>query len=549
LLSGSEALARALVAGRVRRAWSFPGGPLTRLELLLQDSAPKSGLEHRFTVNEHVAASLALGGALLAGHATCVLLRPAGVPVALDTLGTFGLLNELRSGCLMIEGLDPVPEKSQSAQDHRATLASLAHLVQLEPAAPDELYHLARIALVASLRTGMMVNLRVGARGLDQTAAVQELPPELQPEGPIFSRSAGPFLCTAETHRYHAEKRARRLQQWQPLLEALASSSDGEGTRGVVVAGHLGPRAQARCAARRLPSLRLPAAWPLPRRTLLEFLRGRTSVLVLEEGEPFLEHALQAFCHREGLGCTVSAVGGPRPVSFDDQRLEQELTRFGGRPRAELEVPVRPLNVWRKAYELAAAIGADDGEPWPLYVARMSGEMQTFSRKDPRRGLLKALRALERPTVIVTDPASGGTLDVKLPLGSAAPMAGALSEASAMEERPGDGAPLAIAVIGDRPYHHSELNGILDNAIARRDLLHVLVIQRRSEGTAGPKTPRLGDEELEAQLRSAGLDVTNAQLDDPGLPSAVAYAASNSGPRALVLYANTDPVGDGDSDA
>jgi TPP-dependent indolepyruvate ferredoxin oxidoreductase alpha subunit len=106
-----------------------------------------------------------------------------------------------------------------------------------------------------------------------------------------------------------------------------------------------------------------------------------------------------------------------------------------------------------------------------------------------------------------------------------------------VEERPG--APLAVALIGDTNHYHSELNGIIDNAIARREVMHVLVVNRCSEMTAGVKTPYLADDALEVQLRSAGLHVATASLDDPGLGAAVAYAASRPGPRALVCYGST----------
>ena len=39
----------------------------------------------------------------------------------------------------------------------------------------------------------------------------------------------------------------------------------------------------------------------MPRQTLLDFMKGRDEILVLEEGEPFLERELQAFAHREWL--------------------------------------------------------------------------------------------------------------------------------------------------------------------------------------------------------------------------------------------------------
>jgi indolepyruvate ferredoxin oxidoreductase alpha subunit len=552
LLSGHEALLRGLLAARVRKAWSFPGAPLTRLEVLLDAPRPPGGLQHRFSVNEQVATSMALGGALLAGHPTCALLKHVGVNVALDVLATFGIINELRSGCVLIEGLDPGPKSSQNAQDNRAALSTVAHLAQLEAAAPDELYHLARVAASASLRSGMPIGLRVGTRGLDAKAEVAELPPDLPEGSPSFARSAGPFLCTAGSYRYHVDKRSRRLLAMQPLVEALCEQSGprGEGAQAVIIAGHLGARAQARCWARRLPVLRLGAAWPLPRRRLLDFLAGREQVLVLEEGEPFLEHALQALAHREGLTCRVRGAGGARPLAFDDDRLELVLGHFGGRVRAEAEVPPRDAAAWRAVYEAAQSIGPDDGEPWPLHLARtrpQRTEAKGIPASDPRLTLLRALRSLDRPTVLVADPGNTSQLgirerliDVKMHMGSAAPVAGALADAVELEERAGGGAPLAVALIGDTNHYHSELPGVLDNAIARREVLHVLVVNRRSEMTGGVKTPYLSDEALEAQLRSAGLQVATAQLDDPGLSAAVSYAASRSGPRALVCYASAD---------
>ncbi|HUS65063.1 MAG TPA: hypothetical protein VMZ28_10995 [Kofleriaceae bacterium] len=553
MLTGNEALLRALAAARIKKAWSFPGSPLTRLEILLE-SAKAGAVQHRFCVNEHVAASMSLGGALLSGHGTAVLMKHVGINVALDTLATFGVCNELRSASLVVEGVDPGPKTSQNAQDNRASLARVAHLGQLEGAAPDEIYHLTRIAAVASRRAGMAVVLRVGMRGLEAKTHVNELPPDLPEIASAFARGAGPFICTASTYRFHVEKRARRLAQLEAVMDALCvqSGAPGDGPA-VIVAGHLGARAQARAWARRLPTLRLPGSWPLPRRRLIEFLRGREQVLVLEEGEPFLETELSALAHREGLGCRVRGLGGPRPQALDDDKLEAVLGKFGGRVRAEAEPQPRDAASWRAAYDAASAIAADDGEPWPMFVARTRAAMKGFNPADPRLTLLRALRSLERPTMLVSDPGNTGVLgirerliDVKMHMGSAAPIAGALADAMEMEERAGSGAPLAVALIGDTNHYHSELLGVLDNAIARREVLHVLVVNRRSEMTAGVKTPYLSDEALEGQLRSAGLLVATAQLDDPGLGSAVAYAASRSGPRALVCYAAAGGEGDAD---
>lgn len=546
MLTGNEALARALTAARIRTAWSHPGAPLTRAQLLL-DGKGAQGVSHRFTVNEHVATSLALGGALLSGHGTCTLMRNIGVNVALDTLATFGVVNELRSPMLIVEGVDTGPASSANAQDNRATLASVAHLAQLEAGSVDEIYQLTRLGAQASLRAGMPVLLRVHARTLDAKSGVQEAPPHL-PEGALmmFSRACGPFISTAATCRYHVEKRARRLQQLQPLVEALAHKTLGDSSRAVVLAGTLAPSAQTRAWARRLSTVRLGAAWPLPRQALLDLMKSRDEVLVLEEGEPFLERELQAFAQREWLECRVRGAGDVRPQKLDDDRIDTLLSRFGGRVRADVEPAVRSSAEWKAAAEAIAAIGDDDGEPWPLYLARTRPKMKAFAANDPRLTLLSSLRKLDRPTIIVSDAGTIGVLgirdrlvDVKLHMGSAAPVAGALADAAEVEEQPG--APLAVALIGDTNHYHSELNGILDNAVARREVLHVLVVHRRGDG-GGAKTPSLPDDALEAQLRAAGLHVATASLGDPGLAAAVAYSASRHGPRALICYGATRAV-------
>jgi TPP-dependent indolepyruvate ferredoxin oxidoreductase alpha subunit len=544
-LNGNEALARALSSARVRAAWSFPGSPLTRVEVLLEKKLVP--VPHRFAVNEHVAVSMALGGALMEQHNTCALLKHVGVNVALDTLATFGLVNELRSAALIIEGVDSAPATSQNAQDNRAAMSSVARLPQLEAGSADEIYHLTRLAAQASLKLGMPFGVRVGARSLDDKANVQEAPPGLPAGKPTFARGTGPFVCTAATYRYHMEKRQRRLLQLQPLLDALTVRTGDEGMKAVILAGHLGPRAHARSWARRLPTLRLPASWPLPKDSVTKFLLARDEVLVLEEGEPFLEHEIQALVHREGLACKVRGAGGARPLSIDDDRLDVLLGRFGGRVRADIDPVVRDAAAWKAASELIAGFADDDGEPWPLYLSRAKKQMKRFAAADPRLTLLRSLRQLERPTLIVGDPGTTGLLgiperlvDVKMHMGSAAPVAGALAAAQEVEERAGT--PLAVALIGDTNHYHSELNGVLDNAIARREVLHVLVVNRCSEMTAGVKTPYLADDALEAQLRSAGLHVATASLDDPGLGAAVAYAASRPGPRALVCYGNAPTV-------
>jgi TPP-dependent indolepyruvate ferredoxin oxidoreductase alpha subunit len=551
VLTGHEALTRALVASRVRRAFApaWPGAaPLQATVRALGERPPErpgAGRIVHLTANEPIAAAMAIAGALLDEHPTVALLGRAGLPAALPVLASLGLWNELRSAALVVEGVAE-PDDGGPLYDTRAALADVALLPQLEAATADELHQLARIGLRLSSRTHAPVLLRAHRRALDGRAAVAEMAAAPPPRSPTFARHGGPFVAVVggDAASFHRDKRTRLLLRLEPLADALAQQLGSDGPLAVVVAGHLPPEVQARAWARRLPVLRLGAAWPLPRARLASFLRGREQVLVLEEGQPALEEALQAFAHREGLAAQIRRPDGPPPYRYDADRIEGLLGRFGGRVRAEAQPPMRDGAAWQAIDAVVDAIGDDEGEPWPLYLARTQARARSeAAANDPRLVLLRALRKLERPTVVISDPshagigalggspADGRLVDVAVAGGAVAATAGALVDAVELVGRAAACPPLPVALLSDAALYHGELLGIVDNAIARRELLHVVVVRR-----AGTPGPRLADDAFEAQLRAAGLTVASVQLDDPGLDAAIAFATSRTGPRALVCY-------------
>ena len=372
MLTGNEALARALVASRLRASYGFVGLPLHRLTENLVARAPQ-GLRHQSANSDLQATSLALGGALLSGGGTALLLRAGGVNVALEGLATLGLINELRSPQIIIAGFDPGPQAAATAQDDRHTLAYGSQLPQLEPGSPDELYHMTRLAVQASRLAGIPIVIRVSSRVLEMNAEVHESPPD--PDGggvsPVssYARSAGPYVMSSATYRYHADKRERRLHQLEALATALCTETGGDGPVGVILAGQLGPRIHARLASRRVPTLRLGAAWPLPRLAIERFLRDRREVLVLEEGQRFLEREVQSLAHILDLSCRVRGARARTPMRIDEDHLENAFRGLGS--EGQVGAPVeRDLVAWRRMQEALIALRPIDMEPWPLFQAR-----------------------------------------------------------------------------------------------------------------------------------------------------------------------------------
>jgi TPP-dependent indolepyruvate ferredoxin oxidoreductase alpha subunit len=540
MLSGNEALLRALGASRLRTSHGFAGVPLQRF-LDGLSSKPPAGLSHRPASSDLSAAGLALGGALLSSTGTCLLIRAGGVNVALEALATLGLMNEFRAPVVIVCGYDAGPNSAATAQDDRLTLANICHLPQLDPGSPDELYHMTRLAAATSRAAGLPVVVRVSTRVLDVAGDVRELPADSIDSGlPLrYARGAGPYVLSSASYRYHVDKRVKRLQQLETLAGAMATQTGEGGEVGVIIAGHLGPRAQARVAARKVPTMRLGMAWPLPRKVLEAFMRDKYEVLVLEEGEPFLERELQAIAHGGLVHCRVRGLDDRRPLRIDDERLEVALRRLGNAVE-DTQIAERDAAAWRDVSESLSAVGPLDVEPWPLYQARTRNKLWGFSPSDPRAKLLKGVRELGRPSLVVADPNAAALLgfrerliDVKAGFGLAPSLAGALAEAAELEEV--SGSPLTVALIGDLNFFHSSLLGIIDNVAQQRNVLHIIIV--RDLSTAGPGLVATGTTPgtlIEAQLRALNIPHLTTPLADAGTLDLLKAIADEKGPRALV---------------
>jgi indolepyruvate ferredoxin oxidoreductase alpha subunit len=485
-LSGGEAIARALVDGGIRSAYSFPGSPATKISLTLER---EGRVRHAWCVNEAVAATMALAGAALEGWGTACVIKHVGVNVALDALATGAQISEYGSPCVIVEGIDARPKTSQNVQDNRALWFGHARVVALEPGSPQECYDLTRWAVELSAIARMPVVVRAEERVLGASAevAVREAP--TLTTAPAWKQAA-PLVSTAPVCHFHTQKREWLLARVAPPL----AITPGEGRCGYLVAGQLGA-----IAVQGAPTMRLGACNPIPLVAIRAFAERLDELIVVEEGLPLLAETVATLAIDAKLGSC--------------------------RPEEVLPAPSAPL----KIYELPDPELMRD--KWPEAFEKARELMPVFPVQDPRLGLFKKLRTLVRGGVICTDPGVTGVLgirdgwvDLKLQMGCAAPSAGALADA---------GVP-AIAVMGDTNFYHSELAGVMDNAIARRDVLHVLVVNRKSEMTAGVRTPYLGDAALEQMLRGMGVAV---------LPDLEA-AAREKGPRVVIFRLESDVTAD-----
>lgn len=173
-LSGSESIARAVVDAGVAVTASYPGGPVTKIVEKLIDLSRSCDLYVEWSNCEKVAFEVALGCSL-AGRRSVIAAKHVGINHILDPLMTVNLTG-CGGGMVILAGDDPGSYGSQNEQDSRL-LGAFAEIPILEPATPDQGYHMTRQAfrLSEAYRLPVMVRF-VADYTADRAPAATEPP-------------------------------------------------------------------------------------------------------------------------------------------------------------------------------------------------------------------------------------------------------------------------------------------------------------------------------------------------------------------------------------
>src|SRR5512135_1083353 len=140
LMSGNEAVARAVWDSGVRVAAAYPGTPSTEI---LESVATYPDIYAEWSVNEKVSLEVAIGASMAGSRAFCAM-KHVGMNVASDALMTLTLTGVI--GGLVIAIADDVGlSSSQNEQDSRYW-GRFGHLPIFEPADSQEAYEMAKAA-------------------------------------------------------------------------------------------------------------------------------------------------------------------------------------------------------------------------------------------------------------------------------------------------------------------------------------------------------------------------------------------------------------------
>ncbi|SMC51672.1 indolepyruvate ferredoxin oxidoreductase alpha subunit [Desulfocicer vacuolatum DSM 3385] len=359
LMLGNEAIARGAVEAGVGFATTYPGTPSSELSLNLFQISRETDLYFEYSTNEKVALEVAAAAAN-SGVRTMCMMKHVGLNVAADPLVTLAYIG-VTAGLVILTADDPAMFSSQNEQDNRY-YGKLAGLPVLEPSSVEEAKEMTRAAFELSEALGEPVLLRTTTRINHSSAFVtlKEITPPV-PKGNFVPAPMSYVTVPAVSRKLHV-----KLLDNLAKASALSDASDlnfitGQGPLGVICNGvsylyakdavkDLGLEEQVKI-------LRIGFSNPMPEWMIKDFIKGCKKVLVVEEGEPFMEEAVKAFAQE---ACETLPIQGKaddlfsRLSEFDPAMVRENMARFFDVPytpaasvnTADLpEIPQRPPNL------------------------------------------------------------------------------------------------------------------------------------------------------------------------------------------------------------
>ncbi|MFZ1983659.1 MAG: indolepyruvate ferredoxin oxidoreductase subunit alpha [Desulfatitalea sp.] len=359
LLLGNEAIARGALEAGVAFATTYPGTPSSEISLNLFQVSRQSDLYFEYSTNEKVALEVAAGAAN-AGLRTLCMMKHVGLNVAADPLMTLAYVG-VKGGLVILSADDPAMFSSQNEQDNRY-YAKMAGLPMLEPSSVQEALEMVRAAFDLSEQLQEPVIVRTTTR-INHSSAFVRLGALKKPttKGYFKKDPMNYVTVPAVSRRLHVKLLANLAKAAAIAEQSAFNQTSGQGAWGVVCNGvsfnYVSDAVQELGLAERIKILRIGMSNPMPAELVKDFLRGCERVLVVEEGEPFMEEAVKALAQEAGLTLPIHGKRADlfsRLYEFDPAMVRRVLAAYFGiayeaPAKIDLadvpEIPARPPNL------------------------------------------------------------------------------------------------------------------------------------------------------------------------------------------------------------
>lgn len=493
LLLGDEALALGSIYAGLSGAYAYPGTPSTEFLEFVQNNAEarKRRIHSHWSTNEKTALEEALGMSFC-GKRSTVSMKHVGLNVAADPFVNSAMTGA-NGGLLVVSADDPSMHSSQNEQDSRF-YADFAMIPALEPSNQQEAYDMARYGFELSEEIGLPVMVRLVTR-LSHSRSVVEIDNVPAEENHLhYPEHARQWVLMPAVSR---ERNKELVKTFEALHEKSALSpfnrySEGKDkSLGIIASGiawnYLNENFPAGLP---YPAVKI-AQYPLPTKMIKRLFDECDSILVIEEGQPFIEKKIRGV-----LDNTGKVIYG---------KLSGELTRTG-----ELTPD-----------EVAEAINRIKGDGSTKDSTKPTGESQIVKPRPPALcqgcGHRDVYKALNETLESYRDPRVFGdigcytlgflspfnAIDTVVDMGASITMAKGASDA---------GQHPAVAIIGDSTFTHSGMTGLLD-AINENSPITVIISDNLTTGMTGGQDSQ-GTGKLETICLGLGADPAHVRTID-----------------------------------
>lgn len=477
LLLGDEAIALGAIHAGLSGVYAYPGTPSTEITEFIQGNviAMERGIHSRWSTNEKTAMEAALGMSFM-GKRALVCMKHVGLNVCADPFVNSGMTG-VNGGVVVLVADDPSMHSSQDEQDSRF-YGKFALIPTFEPSSQQEAYDMMADAFEYSEQQHLPVLMRVTTR-MAHSRAVVNVATEPQKENELnYNAVASSWVLLPA----NARKRNDIVTAQQSQLEEDATNSKynhitfpGSQSRydlGIITSG-IGFNYVNECFPTGCPYPILKISqYPLPKKMVRELKEKCDKIIVVEEGQPFIEEIIR------GVDEAKNIMG----------KLTGELPRTG-----ELNPDI-----------VKKAFGMETGEcyaPCEDVAPRPPALCQGCGHRDVYAALNEVLREYDNARVFGDIGCyTLGFLPPFRAIHSCVDMGASITMAKGAADA---GQWPSVAIIGDSTFTHSGMTGLLD-AINENANITVVISDNLTTGMTGGQDSA-GTNKFEAICRGLGL--------------------------------------------
>ena len=465
MLLGDELIAQAAIDAGISGIYAYPGTPSTEIMEYVQSSveAREKGVHSVWSANEKTAMEAAIGLSYC-GKRAMVCMKHVGLNVAADAFINSAITGA-NGGLMVVVADDPSMHSSQNEQDSRF-YGKFAMLPFLEPSSQQEAYDMVFFGFELSEKLGVPILMRITTRMAHSRTNVSLRAKEPQ----------NPVRLPADPRQYVllpaiARQRYKKLLVQQAEFEQIAGSSDynrlidgQETSLGVIACGLafnylMENYSDGKCP---YPVLKI-SHYPVPANLIKQLTDQCNTILVLEDGYPFVEEQLKGLIPNPAFNIRGRLDGA---VPRDGELNPDIVARALGLPQPNIAAV--PDVVVNRPPALCKGCGHID-----MYLA-LNEALQGYT---PGR----VFSDIGCYTLGALPPYS--TINSCVDMGASITLAKGAADAGLFP---------SVAVIGDSTFTHSGMTGLLDVIIENAPVTVVISDNLTTGMTGGQQSSAYG---------------------------------------------------------